>query len=85
MHDQPPCPVCALPPWPPPLATTSAAQALRAAFPGYAVTLAWWRGRWHFEAARVRGDGNPRYLVSQNPREVYDALSAAQTARTARK
>jgi hypothetical protein len=74
MHD--PCPVCTPPPGPPPLAITSAAQALRDACPGYAVTLAWQPSGWRFHAVRRHDGPGPWCLISASPREICDALTA---------
>ncbi|HLI35975.1 MAG TPA: hypothetical protein VKV80_01355 [Streptosporangiaceae bacterium] len=54
---------------------------LRAAFGDYHAALtARGDGTWHFEVTRIRGNGNPWCLISQDPREIYDALSAARPA-----
>lgn len=76
MYEYPPCPVCT-----PPLAVLSAAEALRTAFPDYEVTTAWRGGGWQpagwrFVLTRRRGEGNPVCLISPDPGEIYDALSA---------
>ncbi|HLI36723.1 MAG TPA: hypothetical protein VKV80_05190 [Streptosporangiaceae bacterium] len=80
MCGYPPCPVCAPPPCPPPLAVTSAAQALRDTHPDYEVTITWRPGGWRFEVVRVRGQGNPVCLISADPGEIYHALGGGQSA-----
>ena len=61
----------------PPLAVTAALRALRASFTDYRATLTGrGDGTWHFEVIRVHGDTGPWCLISQDPREIYDALSA---------
>lgn len=61
---------------PPPPSARVQAEALAAAFPRYTFTVVIQGDRTRFEAVSNDGD-NPWCLISDDPREIWRALSAA--------